>query len=165
MFLSACFKYCSPGLPAAFSPNIAPSRMFTTNSLCPSVCPIHKLCLLFKFLKVIFLLSPYENLHHSFFYLSILSLTFFSSSMFQMPFKIHRVGCRTVMWKERRNQQVMIRKRNHQVMIWKQQPNSHINTKNIKFKLWILTPTTILITMMCQENSHPKKMLKYAFLY
>ena len=36
------------------------------------------------FLKVIFLLSPFENLHHSLFYLSTLFLTFFSSSMFQM---------------------------------------------------------------------------------
>jgi hypothetical protein len=33
---------------------------------------------------VIFLLSPFENLHHSLFYLSILFLTFFSSCMFQM---------------------------------------------------------------------------------
>ena len=31
-----------------------------------------------KFLKVIFLLSPFEKLHHSLFYLSILFLTFFS---------------------------------------------------------------------------------------
>ena len=37
-----------------------------------------------KFLKVIFLLLPFEKLHHSLFYLSILFLTFFSSAMFQM---------------------------------------------------------------------------------
>jgi len=36
----------------------------------------------FKFLKVIFLLSPFEKLHHSLFYLSMLILTFFSSIMF-----------------------------------------------------------------------------------
>ena len=33
-----------------------------------------------KFLKVIFLLSPFEELHHSLFYPSILFLTFFSST-------------------------------------------------------------------------------------
>jgi len=38
----------------------------------------------FKFLKVIFLLSPFEKLHHSLLCLSILFLIFFSSSMFQM---------------------------------------------------------------------------------
>ena len=38
----------------------------------------------FKFLEVIFLLWPFEKLHHSLFYLSILFLTFFSSTMFQM---------------------------------------------------------------------------------
>ena len=37
-----------------------------------------------KFLKVTFLLSPFENLHHSLFYLSILFLTFFTSTKFQM---------------------------------------------------------------------------------
>ena len=37
-----------------------------------------------RFLKVIFLLSPFERLHHSLFYLSILFLTFFSSPKFQM---------------------------------------------------------------------------------
>ena len=37
-----------------------------------------------KFLKVIFLLSPFEKLHHLLFYVSILFATFFSISMFQM---------------------------------------------------------------------------------
>ena len=37
-----------------------------------------------KFLKVAFLLSPFEKLSHSLFYLSILFSTFFSSTMFQM---------------------------------------------------------------------------------
>jgi hypothetical protein len=37
-----------------------------------------------RFFKAIFLLSPSEKLHHSLFYLSILFLTFLSSSMFQM---------------------------------------------------------------------------------
>ena len=40
--------------------------------------------LLLKFLKAIFLLLLFEKLHHSIFYLSILFLTFLSSSMFQM---------------------------------------------------------------------------------
>jgi hypothetical protein len=33
VFLATCFKYCSRGLPIAFFLYIAPSRMFTTNSL------------------------------------------------------------------------------------------------------------------------------------
>jgi hypothetical protein len=37
-----------------------------------------------RFLNIIFLLSPSETLHHLLFYLSILFLTFFSSTMFQM---------------------------------------------------------------------------------
>ena len=43
-----CFKYCGRGLPTAFFPNIAPSRMFTANSLCLTVCPIHEWGLFFK---------------------------------------------------------------------------------------------------------------------
>ena len=82
MFLATCFKYCSWGIPRAFFLDIAPSRMFTTNSLCLIVCPIHEWRLFLKFLKVIFLLSPFEKLHHSLFYLSILFFTFFSSTMF-----------------------------------------------------------------------------------
>jgi hypothetical protein len=31
VFLATCFKYCSRGQPTAFFPDIAPSRMFTTN--------------------------------------------------------------------------------------------------------------------------------------
>ena len=38
----------------------------------------------FRFLETIFLLSPFEKLHHSLFYLPILFLAFLSSSMFQM---------------------------------------------------------------------------------
>jgi len=37
-----------------------------------------------KFFKVIFHLLAFEKLHHSLFYMSILFLTFFSSTMFQM---------------------------------------------------------------------------------
>jgi len=37
-----------------------------------------------RFLKIIFFLSPFEKLHLSLFYLSILFLVFFSSTMFQM---------------------------------------------------------------------------------
>jgi len=64
----------------AFFLDIAPSRMFTTNSL----CPVHEWRMFFKILKVIFLLSAFEKLHHSLFYLSILFSAFFFSSMFQM---------------------------------------------------------------------------------
>ena len=82
MFLAPCFKYCSPGLPTAFLLDIAPSRMFTTNSLCLTVCPIRERLLIFK----TFLLSPFEKLHHSLFYLSNLFLTFPSSSTIYAPF-------------------------------------------------------------------------------
>jgi len=34
VFLATCFKYCSRGHPAPFFPDIAPSRIFTSNSLC-----------------------------------------------------------------------------------------------------------------------------------
>jgi hypothetical protein len=37
-----------------------------------------------RFLKAVFLFSPSEKRHHSLFYLPILFLTFFSSTMFQM---------------------------------------------------------------------------------
>ena len=37
--------------PRHFSPNIAPSRMFTTNSLCLTVCPIHEWRLFFKIFR------------------------------------------------------------------------------------------------------------------
>jgi len=47
VFLETCFKYRSRGLPTAFFPNIAPSRMFTTNSLRLPVCPIHEWRLIF----------------------------------------------------------------------------------------------------------------------
>ena len=47
VFLATCFKYCSRGRPTAFFPDIAPSRMFTTNSLCLIVCPIHEWRLFF----------------------------------------------------------------------------------------------------------------------
>ena len=70
MFLATCFKYCSLGLPTAFFLDIAPSRMFTTISLCLIICLIHEWVYFFKFLKVIFLLSPFEKLHHLLFYLS-----------------------------------------------------------------------------------------------
>jgi hypothetical protein len=41
MVLATCFNYCSRGLPIAFFPNIAPSKMFTTNSLFLIICSIH----------------------------------------------------------------------------------------------------------------------------
>ena len=44
----------------------------------------------FKFLKIIFLLSPFEKLHHLLFHLSILFLTFLSSCMFQMTHYIQK---------------------------------------------------------------------------
>jgi hypothetical protein len=51
VFLATFFKYCSRGLPTASFPDIAPSRMFTINSLCLIVCPIHEWRLFFKILS------------------------------------------------------------------------------------------------------------------
>ena len=48
MFLATCFKYRSRGRPTAFFPDIAPSRMFTTNSLRLTVRPTHEWRLFFK---------------------------------------------------------------------------------------------------------------------
>jgi len=128
VFLATCFKYRCRGLPTAFFPDIAISRTFTTNSLRLTVCPIHEWRLFFFNLKVIFLLSPFEKLHHSLLHFSILFLTFFSSSMFQMHLRSflvigtaivqkptgedgsHRIGCHTAMWKGRRNRSIMISK-------------------------------------------------------
>ena len=85
VFLATCFKYCSRGRPTTFFfSDIVSSGMFTTNSLCITVCPIHEWRLFLKFLKVIFLLSTFEKFHHSLFCLPILFLTIFSSTMFQM---------------------------------------------------------------------------------
>ena len=51
-FWRLAFKYCSRGLPTAFFfPDIAPSRMFTTNSLCLIVCPIQEWRLFFESFK------------------------------------------------------------------------------------------------------------------
>ena len=47
--------------PRPFSPDIAPSRMFTTNSLCLIVCPIHEWRLLFNILKSNLSFSSFEN--------------------------------------------------------------------------------------------------------
>jgi hypothetical protein len=46
------FKYCSRGLPTAFFPDIVPLRMFTTNSLCLIICPIHECRPFFKICKL-----------------------------------------------------------------------------------------------------------------
>ena len=50
--------------------------MFTANSLCLTVIPVHKWLLFLRFLKVNFLLSPFEKLLHSLFYQSIYIKTF-----------------------------------------------------------------------------------------
>jgi len=46
-------------------PDIAPPRLFTTNTLCLIICPIHEWLQFLRCLKVIFLLLPFEKLHHS----------------------------------------------------------------------------------------------------
>jgi len=51
VFLATCSKYRSRGLPTAFFPDIAPSRMFTIHLLCLIVCPIHEWRLFFKIFK------------------------------------------------------------------------------------------------------------------
>jgi hypothetical protein len=57
--------------------------MFTTNSLCLIICPIHEWRLFLKLFKKIFLLSPFEKL---LLFYSICPFYFliFSSTMFQM---------------------------------------------------------------------------------
>ena len=70
--------------PRPFFANTAPSRMFSTNSLCLIVCPIPEWCLFFKVFKSnlsYFALCKFS----SFVVLSvILLLTFFFSTLFQM---------------------------------------------------------------------------------
>jgi len=51
VFLATCFKYCNRGLPTALFPDVAPSRMFTTYSLCLIVCLINEWHLFFKTFK------------------------------------------------------------------------------------------------------------------
>jgi len=70
--------------PRPFPPNIAPSRIFTTNLLCLTACPIHEWRLFFKMFKNNLPSFALEKLHHSLFYLLILFLTFLPSTMFQM---------------------------------------------------------------------------------
>jgi hypothetical protein len=84
VFPTTCFKYCSQGLPTPFFPDIAPSKIFTTNSLCLIVCPIHEWSFFLNFIKLMFLLSPFQKLHHSLFNLYNLFLTFLSSCLFQI---------------------------------------------------------------------------------
>jgi hypothetical protein len=49
--LATCSNYCSRGLPTDFFPDIAPSRILSTNSLCLGVCHIHEWRLFFKIFK------------------------------------------------------------------------------------------------------------------
>jgi len=51
----------------------------------PNFMPNPRVASFFLFSKVILILSPFEKLHHSLFYLSILLLTFFSSTQFIFP--------------------------------------------------------------------------------
>ena len=82
--LATCSKYYGRGLPTTFFPYIATLKVFSTNSLCPTVCPIHEWCLLVKFFKIILPSSTLWKIS-SFFTLSVLLfLTFFSNSMFQI---------------------------------------------------------------------------------
>jgi hypothetical protein len=53
VFLVTCFKYYSRGLPTAFFPDIAHSRMLATNSLCLIIYHIHKWRQFFKIFKTI----------------------------------------------------------------------------------------------------------------
>ena len=113
-FLATCFKYCSRGLPTGFfrillfqecllqtlyaqlyalSTRYAQLYALSTRyaqlyALSTRYAQLYALSTrgvyFFKFLKTIFLLSPFEKLHHSLFYLSIWFLTFFSSTVFHM---------------------------------------------------------------------------------
>ena len=80
VFLVTCFKYCSRGLPTAFFPDIAPSRMFTMNSFCLIVCPVREwrlFCKMFKSSLSSFALwktSPFVILSVQFIYNILLQL-------------------------------------------------------------------------------------------
>jgi hypothetical protein len=51
VFLVTCCNYLNRRFPTALFTDIAPSRMFTTNSLCLIICPIHDWRLFFKIYK------------------------------------------------------------------------------------------------------------------
>jgi len=56
------FEYFSRGFPTSFFPDIAPSRMFTTNLLCLILCPLHEWRLFFKTFKSnTFFFRPLKN--------------------------------------------------------------------------------------------------------
>jgi hypothetical protein len=74
VFLATCFKYYSRGLLTAIFPDIAPSRIFTTNSLCLTECPIHEWLLFFNIFKSNLASFALGKLPQSLFYLSILFL-------------------------------------------------------------------------------------------
>ena len=106
VFLVTCFKYCSPGLPIAFLTDIASSRMFTRDLLCLIVCCIHEWCPFFKIFKSNLSSLPFEKLHHSLLYLSILFLIFFSGTMFQLqlrPFLHFFLGSMFLIHKEQKH--------------------------------------------------------------
>ena len=85
VFLATYFKYCSRCLPMAFFSRYCSFKDVYYKLVMPNYMPYPWVASIFlKFLKVIFLLSPFKKLHHSLFYMSILFLTVFSSSMFQM---------------------------------------------------------------------------------
>ena len=84
MFVGTCFNYRSRGLPRPFFPDIAPSRIITTNSLWLIVFPIHEWSLFFKIFKSkLSSFALFKRIHHSLFYLPNLFVTFFFGT-FQM---------------------------------------------------------------------------------
>jgi len=69
----------------------------------PNCMPYPRVASFFFILKVVFLLSPFEKFRHSLFNLSILFLTFFYSTMFQMhlrPFLYFFLGSMFLIHKE-----------------------------------------------------------------
>jgi hypothetical protein len=85
LFLATCFKYCSRGFPIAFYPDIAPSRMFTTNYLCLIIRPIHNWHLFSFFFR------PLKNfiIHYStspFYFFNILFKHYVSMHFFKFHY-------------------------------------------------------------------------------
>ena len=63
VFLTTCFQYCSPGLPTAFFfPKYCSFKDVYYKLVMPNCMPYPWVASIFKFLKVIFLPSPFERL-------------------------------------------------------------------------------------------------------
>jgi predicted PurR-regulated permease PerM len=67
--LCFCSTCCSPCLPTALYTDIAPLRMFTKNSLCLILCPIHEWRITYLFIYLLTYLLTYLFTYYLFTYL------------------------------------------------------------------------------------------------